>query len=213
MGGGVLSPKSIGGARSVHIICPSCQSSIVLTAAFTRFCDMPVRCAVCRHAFDMPRRACGMRGAGGKEASTVPFAGTVSAQRNHHPIRCGHCRHTLLLAGKDPPVHSIWLTCPLCNRSFRHNSRHWLSWQHSVALASGTLIFAGVLVLDHNRLIALEHMTGWPSLAETSAHTLEELQDRAVRAFEMVKDLALRMRDTLQDKLDQVRTAAMARLV
>ena len=42
---------------------------------------------------------------------------------------------------------------------------------------------------------------------------LEPLQDGTTNAFGMVKDLALRTRDTLQDKLDQVRTAAMARLV
>ena len=42
---------------------------------------------------------------------------------------------------------------------------------------------------------------------------LEALQDGTTSAFDMVKDLALRMRDTLQDTLDQVRTAAMARLV
>ena len=199
----------------MHIICPSCQSSIVLTAAFTRFCHMPVRCTVCMHAFDMPRRAYGLRGAGGKQESTVPFAGTVSAQRNHHPIRCSHCRHTLLLAGKDPPVQSIWLSCPFCNRSFRHNSAHWLGWRYGVALASGAtiVVIAAILVLDHNRLIALDHITGWPWLAESSVRMLEALQDGTISAFDMVKDLALRMRDTLHDTLDQVRTAAMARLV
>ena len=70
-----------------------------------------------------------------------------------------------------------------------------------------------MLVLDHNRLIALDHITGWPWLAEASAHMLEALQDGTTSAFDMVKDLGLRMRNTLEDKLDQVRTAAMARLV
>ena len=42
---------------------------------------------------------------------------------------------------------------------------------------------------------------------------LEALQDGTISAFDMVKDLALRMRDTLHDTLDQVRTDAMARLV
>ena len=42
---------------------------------------------------------------------------------------------------------------------------------------------------------------------------LEALQVGTTSAFDMVTDLALRMRDTLQDKVDQVRTAAMARLV
>ena len=42
---------------------------------------------------------------------------------------------------------------------------------------------------------------------------LEALQDGTTSAFDMVKDLALRMRNTLEDKLAQVRTAAMARLV
>ena len=69
------------------------------------------------------------------------------------------------------------------------------------------------LVLDHNRLIALDHITGWPWLAKASARMLEALQDGTTSAFDMVKDLALRMRDTLHDTLDQVRTAAMARLV
>ena len=84
-----------------------------------------------------------------------------------------------------------------------------------MALASGAtiVVIAGILVLDHNRLIALDHITGWPWLAESSARMLEALQDGTTSAFDMFKDLALCMRDTLQDKLDQVRTAAMARLV
>ena len=84
-----------------------------------------------------------------------------------------------------------------------------------MALASGAtiVVIAAILVLDHNRLIALDHITGWPWLAESSARMLEALQDGTISAFDMVKDLALRMRDTLQDTLDQVRTAAMARLV
>jgi len=84
-----------------------------------------------------------------------------------------------------------------------------------VALASGAtiVVIAAILVLDHNRLIALDHITGWPWLAESSARMLEALQDGTISAFDMVKDLALRMRDTLHDTLDQVRTAAMARLV
>ena len=123
------------------------------------------------HAFDMPRRAYGLRGAGGKQESTVPFAGTVSA--------------------------------------------HWLGWRYGVALASGAtiVVIAGILMLDHNRPIALDHITGWPWLAEANARMLEALQDGTTSVFGMVKDLALRKRDTLQDKLDQVRTAAMARLV
>ena len=68
-------------------------------------------------------------------------------------------------------------------------------------------------MLDHNRLIALDHITGWLWLAEASARKLEALQDGTTSAFDMVKDLTLRMRDTLQDTLDQVKTAAMARLV
>ena len=158
------------------------------------------------HAFDVPRRAYGLRGAGDKQASTMRFAGTVSAQRNHHPMRYSHCRHKLLLAGKGPPVQSIWLTCPLCNRSFRHNSAHWLCWRYGVALASAAtiVVIAGILCWI---------TTGWPWLAEASAGMLEALQDGTNSAFGMLKDLALRMRDTLQDKLDQVRTAAMARLV
>ena len=144
-------------AQSVHIICPSCKSSIFLTAAFTRFCDMPVRCTVCMPAFDVPQRTYGLRGAGGKQASTVPFAGTVSAQRNHHPIRCSHCRQTFLLAGKDPPVQLKRLTCPFRNRSFRHNSAHWLGWRYGVVLASDAtiVVIAGILVLDPNRLMLL----------------------------------------------------------
>jgi len=84
-----------------------------------------------------------------------------------------------------------------------------------VALASGAtiVVIAGILVLDHNRLIALDHITGWPWLAEASARMLEAFQDGTTSAFDMVKDLTLRMRDTLQDTLDQVKTAAMARLV
>mgnify|MGYP001292787131 FL=1 len=84
-----------------------------------------------------------------------------------------------------------------------------------MALASGAtiVVIAGILMLDHNRLIALDHITGWPWLAEASARMLEALQDETTSAFDMVTDLALRMRDTLQDTLDQVRTAAMARLV
>jgi len=84
-----------------------------------------------------------------------------------------------------------------------------------VALASGAtiVVIAGILVLDHNRLIALDHITGWPWLAEASARMLEAFQNGTTSAFDMVKDLTLRMRDTLQDTLDQVRTAAMARLV
>ena len=80
-----------------------------------------------------------------------------------------------------------------------------------MALTSGAtiVVIAGVLVLDHNRLIALDHITGWPWPAEASARMLEALQDGTTSAFDMVKDLALRLRDTL----DQVRTAAMARLV
>ena len=66
---------------------------------------------------------------------------------------------------------------------------------------------------DHNRLITLDHITSWPWLAEASARMLEALQVGRTSALDVVKDLALRMRDTLQDKLDQVRTAAMARLV
>lgn len=117
----------------------------------------------------------------------------------------------MLLAGKDRPVKSIWLTCPFCNRSFRHNSAYWLGWRYGVALASGAtiVVIADILVLDHNQLIALDHMTVWPWLAGASARMLEALQDGTTSAFDMVRDLALRMRDTL----DQVRTAAMARLV
>ena len=65
------------------------------------------------------------------------------------------------------------------------------------------------MCIRDSRLIALDHITGWPWLAESSARMLEALQDGTISAFDMVKDLALRMRDTL----DQVRTAAMARLV
>ena len=84
-----------------------------------------------------------------------------------------------------------------------------------MALASGAtiVVISGILVLDHNRLIGLNHITGCPGLAEASARMLEALQDGTTSTFGMVKDLDLRMRDTLQDKLDQVRTAAMARLV
>ena len=84
-----------------------------------------------------------------------------------------------------------------------------------MALASGAtiVVIAAILVLDHNRLIALDHKIGWRWLAESSARMLEALQDGTTSAFDMVKDLALRMRDTLHDTLDQVRTAAMARLV
>ena len=80
-----------------------------------------------------------------------------------------------------------------------------------MALASGAtiVVIAGILVLDHNRLITLDHITGWQWLAEASARMLEALQDGTISAFDMVKDLTLRMRDTLH----QVRTAAMARLV
>ena len=84
-----------------------------------------------------------------------------------------------------------------------------------MVLASGAtiVVVAGVLVLDHNRLIALDHITGWPWLVEAIARMLEALQDGTTSAFDMVKDMALRMRNTLEDKLAQVRTAAMARLV
>ena len=68
-------------------------------------------------------------------------------------------------------------------------------------------------MLDHNRLITLDHITSWPWLAESSARMLEALQDGTTSTFDMVNDLPLRMRDTLQDTQDQVRTAAMARLV
>ena len=68
-------------------------------------------------------------------------------------------------------------------------------------------------MLDQNRLITLDHITSWPWLAEANARMLEALQDGTTSAFNMFNDLALCMRDTLQEKLDQVRTAAMARLV
>ena len=84
-----------------------------------------------------------------------------------------------------------------------------------MALASGatTFVITGILELDHNRLITVDHITGWPWLAEVSARKLEAFQDGTTSTFGMVKDLALRTRETLQDKLVQVRTAAMARLV
>ena len=83
----------------------------------------------------------------------------------------------------------------------------------ALATCATIVVIAGILMLDHNRLLALDHITGWPWLAEANVRMLEVLQDETTSAFGMVKDLALRMRDTLQDKLDQVRTAAMARLV
>lgn len=64
-------------------------------------------------------------------------------------------------------------------------------------------------MLEHNRLIALDHITSWQWLAKASARMLEALQDGPTSAFDMVKDPS----DTLRDTLNQVRTAAMARLV
>ena len=55
--------------------------------------------------------------------------------------------------------------------------------------------------------------TAWPWLAEISACKLKELQDGTTNTFSVLEGLALRMPGTLYDKLDQVRTAAMARLV
>lgn len=177
----------------MQIICPSCQSPFTVPAGYTRFFDMPIRCTTCRHCFDLPQRAFRQTGSTAQPATVSFFAGTVSAQRNHHTIRCRKCRQTLLLAGKDRALHRLWLTCPACSQAFRHDPVRHLRWKYGVilALSVGISVAIGILLLDHTRLISLDQMAAWHWLGDT-----------AMRVYDMVRYM-----------LDQVRTAAMARLV
>ena len=90
-------------------------------------------------------------------------------------------------------MHRLWLTCPACSQTFRHDPVRHLRWKYGVilALSVGISMAIGILILDHIQLIAPDRMAAWHWLGDT-----------AMRVYDMVRYM-----------LDQVRTAAMARLV
>ena len=167
----------------MQLTCPLCQSTCILLAVFSRFFDMPIRCQACTNHFDVPRSppSLGLTAAvdplpadnhaSGNHIGRPSFDQSISARRNHHSITCTHCRRSLLLAGKDRPLHPVRLTCPACLHSFTHGPVHRLIWRDAALTAVfAVVIFAlSVFALDHYQLISLAQLEAWQWLADIAA--------------------------------------------
>lgn len=168
--------------------CSYCRNAVTVPTGLRRYFDMPVRCCHCRRIFMVSRQG-PTDDAVPAHAPPHPLDRSVSARRNHHLISCHACGASLRLAGKRGDGMTMDLLCLYCMAEFRHHERAAAISPDAVILTLIVLIAAGSGVLwgQHEGYIELRNMagTGW----------LEGLR-------QLIMDIA-----------NQLRTAAMARLV
>ena len=171
--------------------CPRCRSLVELPDQLNRYFDMPAACHMCQRVFAVPPQT-------PFHDSGVPYSlvrqmdRSISAQRCSHERACPSCRRRVRIPGLDPAIGPLDLSCPYCRARFHLQATGGINpCLIATALGLGIVFGLGLLWLDHQNLVALHQLP----LSEMLLEQVRQLRTWAAELY------------------DQVRTAAMARLV
>lgn len=171
--------------------CPRCRSLVEIPNQLTRYFDMPVACHMCRRVFAVqPLNP--VQESGVPQTLVQQMGRSISAERCSHERACPSCHRRVRIPGLHPTVGPLDLSCPYCRARFQLHAAGGISpFCLMVALGLGIILGLVVLWIDHQGLIALHQLP----------------------LTEVMRDWAQQLRDWAADWLDQLSTAAMARLV